>query len=181
MSKSRAAALLSLCLAVSPLVTLLAGCSEEPLGVVSGVELPRFQGKWYEIAKLPRAIQSDCHGTTAFYSERAGGLDIVNECRLGRLDGELKSITARGEVPDPSVPAKLSVDFGGIFGDYWIIDLGEKYEFAVVGHPTRDYLWVLSRTPSLDEGTLTGILERAKANGFDTSRLEYTEQAPSAQ
>lgn len=178
MSKSHAAALLALCLGATP---LLAGCAEEPLEVVSGVELQRFQGKWYEIAKLPRAIQSDCRGTTAFYTERAGGLDIVNECHLGGLAGELKSITARGEVPDPSVPAKLSVDFGGIFGDYWIIDLGEKYEFAVVGHPTRDYLWILSRTPTLDEATLTGILERAKAKGFDTGRLEYTEQASSAQ
>lgn len=158
----------------------LAGCSEEPLDVVSGVELQRFQGKWYEIGKLPRPTQADCHGTTAFYTQRAGGLDITNECRLGSLDGELKSATARGEVPDASVPAKLSVDFGGIFGDYWIIDLGEKYEFAVVGHPTRDYLWILSRTPSLDGATLDGILERARTNGFDTGRIEYTEQAPSA-
>ncbi len=165
---------------VLPLLAIMPGCSEQPLEVAGNVDLSRFQGKWYEIAKIPRATQSDCHGTVAFYTLRNGGLDISNECHLKTLDGELKSVSARGEIPDPSVPAKLSVDFGGFFGDYWIIDVGERYEYAVIGHPTRDYLWILSRTPSLDSATREGIEQRARDKQFDTSRLEDTEQAPAS-
>lgn len=174
MNFARAAALL---LVLAGAVT---GCSEEPLAVASNVDLQRFQGKWYEVAKLPRPTQADCTGTTAFYTLRAGGLDIVNECHLKTLDGELKTASARGEVPDASVQAKLSVDFGGFYGDYWVVELGDHYDFAAIGHPTRDYLWILSRTPQLDQAKLDGLLARLRDKQFDTSKLEYTEQAIAA-
>jgi apolipoprotein D and lipocalin family protein len=158
---------------------LLLGCTDDPLDVAANVDLSRFQGQWYEIAKLPRLTQADCAGTTAFYTLRDdGGVDVVNQCHTGSLEGPAKTARARGVVPDPSVPAKLSVDFGGVYGDYWILEIGERYDYAVIGHPSRDYLWILSRTPVLDAGTLEGALARTKDKGFDTSRLEYTEQAP---
>jgi len=155
-------------------------CQNAPLDVVDGVDLSRFQGRWYEIARLPRATQIDCAGTTASYQLRsAGELVVTNECSVGSLGGARRQVKALAKVTNPAVPAKLSVDFGGFFGDYWIIDLDrEAYRYAVVGHPTRQYLWILSRTPSLDEGTLAPLLDRAKQNGFDTSRLEYTKQLP---
>ena len=157
-----------------------AACQYAPLDVVDGVDLQRFQGRWYEIARLPRATQIDCAGTTASYkltSER--DLVVTNECSVGGLNGVRRWVKASAKVTNAAVPAKLSVDFGGFFGDYWIIDLDrDGYQYAVVGHPTRQYLWILSRNPTLDPPTLTPILERAAQKGFDTGRLEYTKQQP---
>ena len=156
------------------------GCHEAPpLDVVEGVDLQRFQGQWYEIAKLPRVTQADCTGTTARYELRNDReLVMTNACRLGHLAGGHHQVVAAGRVPNPTIPAKLSLEFGGFFGDYWIIDLDrEGYNYAVVGHPTRQYLWILSRTAKLDAATLASLVERARQKGFDVSRLEYTKQA----
>jgi apolipoprotein D and lipocalin family protein len=155
-------------------------CHETPLDVVEGVELGRFQGEWYEIAKLPRVTQADCTGTTARYEVKSDReLVVTNTCRLGNLAGSRRQVVAAARVPNPTVPAKLSVEFGGFFGDYWIIDLDrDGYRYAVVGHPTRQYLWILSRTPTMDTATLGPILDRASQKGFDVTRLEYTKQLP---
>ncbi|MEO7331124.1 MAG: lipocalin family protein [Minicystis sp.] len=166
----RLPAFLALLLTALPLV----GCSNEPLDTAPNVDLSRFQGRWYEIAKLPRPTQANCKGTQAFYTLRGQGLDVVNQCHLDRLDGELKQRNARAEVTDSS--AKLSIDVGGFTGDYWILEVGEHYEHAVIGVPSRDYLWILSRTPTLDEKTFTSLVQRAHDAKFDTSRLERTEQ-----
>jgi apolipoprotein D and lipocalin family protein len=158
----------------------LSACQNAPLDVVDGVDLGRFQGRWYEIARLPRATQIDCAGTTASYevtSDRE--LVVTNECSVGGLNGERRRVKASAKVTNAAVPAKLSVDFGGFFGDYWIIDLDrDGYRYAVVGHPTRQYLWILSRDRTLDRAELAAILERAAQKGFDTGRLEYTKQQP---
>jgi apolipoprotein D and lipocalin family protein len=162
------------------ILAAVAACNEEPLDVVEGVDLQRFQGEWYEIAKLPRVTQADCTGTTARYELKSNReLVVTNACRLGNLAGSRRQVVAAARVPDPAVPAKLSVEFGGFFGDYWIIDLDrDAYRYAVVGHPTRQYLWILSRTPAMDAASLAPILERAKGRGFDVTRLEYTKQTP---
>jgi apolipoprotein D and lipocalin family protein len=153
----------------------LGACSHEPLDVAGDVDLTRFQGRWYEIAKLPRATQANCKGTQAFYTLRDQGLDVVNQCHLDTLDGELSQRNARAVVTDST--AKLSIDVGGFTGDYWILEVGEHYDYAMIGVPSRDYLWILSRTPKLDEGIVAGLIERARAAKFDTSRLERTVQA----
>jgi apolipoprotein D and lipocalin family protein len=166
--------LLAAVLSVAVLVGVAPGCRSDPPLDVAPVELSRFQGKWYEIAKLPRPTQVGCENTTAFYRLRsAGELDITNECIH---DGSLRSVSARAVVTDSAVPAKLSIDVGGFYGDYWIVEVGSQYEYAVVGHPTRDYLWILSRTPTLEHDALNGIVERAQQRQFDVSRLEYTVQ-----
>ncbi len=158
------------------------GCGSEPLGVAQGVDLQQFQGKWYEIARLPRTTQTDCHGTTAFYSQAAsGGLQLVNQCNVGSADGPLNTVAMSATVPDPSTPAKLALDVGGYTGDYWILEVGPKYEYAVVGHPSRLYLWILSRTPTLDAATTQSLVARAQANHFDTSQLLYTPQPPAGE
>jgi apolipoprotein D and lipocalin family protein len=157
-------------------MAMLVGCHEK-LDVASDVDLQRFQGKWYEIAKLPRSTQSDCTATTASYSFASNGdLVLQNECHLGQPSGPLKSVAMRAKVDDPSVPAKLSLDIGGFYGDYWILEVGDHYEYAVIGTPSRAYLWILSRTPTLDEATMRGLLEHARAKNFDTSRMELTKQ-----
>src|SRR5260221_1925413 len=110
--------------------------------VAPSVDLERFQGTWYEIAKLPRATETDCSGTVASYWLRPDGdLDVASECHVGGLDGPLKSMTATAKVPDPTVSAKLALKVGCFYYDYWILEIGSSYEYAVVGHPSREYLW----------------------------------------
>jgi apolipoprotein D and lipocalin family protein len=159
------------------------GCgSKEPLDVASSVDLSRITGKWYEIARLPRTTQTDCHGTTAFYTQNADGtLRFVNQCNVGGPTGPLNTVAMSATVPDLSVPAKLALDVGGYTGDYWILEVGPNYEYAVVGHPSRLYLWILSRTPTLDPDTLQGVVSRAGGNHFDTTQLVYTPQPPGSE
>jgi apolipoprotein D and lipocalin family protein len=160
-----------------------AGCgSNAPLDVAPGVDLSRVSGKWYEIARLPRTTQTDCHGTTAFYTQNADGtMTFVNQCNVGGPTGPLDTVTMSAMVPDPSVPAKMALDVAGFTGDYWILEVGTNYEYAVVGHPSRQYLWVLSRTPTLDADVLGGVVSRAQANHFDTAQLQYTPQPPGSE
>jgi apolipoprotein D and lipocalin family protein len=156
----------------------LVGCGSEPLDVASNVDLQKFQGKWYEIARLPRATQTDCYSTTAFYSsDSSGDLQLVHQCNVGSQDGPLHTVAMSAAVPDRSVPAKLSVDVGGYTGDYWILDVGPNYEYALVGHPSRLYLWLLSRTPVLDSASTQTLVTKALELHFDTSQLIYTPQA----
>lgn len=150
--------------------------SYEPLDVAPKVDLQKVQGQWYEIAKLPRATQADCAATKAYYALKADGFTITNECHLGAPSGPLRSISMNAKVIDPAVPAKLALDIGAFYGDFWIIEVGESYEYVVVGHPSRAYFWIMSRTPTLDHDVLAGILERAQAKKFDVSKLEYTAQ-----
>jgi apolipoprotein D and lipocalin family protein len=106
---------------------------------------------------------------------------VLNECRLERPDGEPKRAEGYAKIDDPVSNAKLRVTFfWPFFGDYWILELGPEYSYSVVGHPSRDYLWILSRTPQLPQATLDGILQRVRALGFDTSRLQYTQHAPAS-
>ena len=148
------------------------------LRTVARVDLARYAGTWYEIASFPQRFQRGCTGTTATYVLRDDGeVDVLNRCRQGSLDGEEKRARGRARVVDPTTNAKLEVSFFRPFwGDYWILDLDADYSFAVVGHPSRDYLWILSRTPALEETIYQGLLARLEAQGYDTARLRRTEQ-----
>jgi len=167
-------------------LAMAAGCATStterlrlpPLQTVAHVELSRYLGSWYEIASFPQRFQRGCTATTATYTLRADGdIDVLNRCRKGSIDGEEKAARGRARVVDRATNAKLEVSFFRPFwGDYWIIDLGADYEHAVVGHPGRDYLWILSRAPTMREATYEGILARLKAKGYDTSRLKRTLQ-----
>jgi apolipoprotein D and lipocalin family protein len=178
-------ALLAACLLAGAAVSaaFASGCGgDAPLDVAPNVDLGRFQGKWYEIARLPRFTQTGCYGTTAFYSQAAGStLTFVNQCNVGSATGPLKTVSMSASVPNAAIPAKLAVNVGGYLGDYWILEVGSSYEYAVVGHPSRAYLWVLSRTPTLDAGVLQGVVDRAQARHFDTSQLQYTPQPPAGE
>lgn len=121
-------------------------------------------------------------GSTATYTIRDDGdIDVVNRCRLNSLDGKEKVAKGRARVVDKATNAKLKVSFFRPFwGDYWIIDLGQNYEYAVVGHPGRDYLWILSRTPTMDAKVYSDILGRLKTQGYDVQRLNRTLQEQSS-
>jgi apolipoprotein D and lipocalin family protein len=153
-----------------------------PLQTVPEVDLSRYVGTWYEIANYPIVFQRGCTGTTATYRLRDDGLIVVeNRCFKDSLEGREKLATGRARVVDPADGGKLEVSFFGPFwGDYWVIDLGADYGYAVVGSPGRDSLWILSRTPTLDEAVYRGILQRLRAVGYDTDRLQRTLQLENA-
>jgi apolipoprotein D and lipocalin family protein len=149
-----------------------------PLATVEKVDVSRYVGTWYEIASFPQRFQRGCTGTTATYTLRPDGeIDVRNRCTKGSLDGPEDVSEGRARVVDRTTNAKLEVSFFRPFwGDYWIIDLAPDYRFAVVGHPSRDYLWILSRTPQMDDEVYRGILARLKAQGYEIERLQRTLQ-----
>jgi apolipoprotein D and lipocalin family protein len=150
--------------------------SHSPLKVVPHVNLKKYVGTWYEIARYPHRFQKDCFASQATYTLREdGNIGVLNECRKGSPDGEMSSVKGKAWVVDPQTNAKLKVSFFWPFsGDYWIIDLGQDYEYAVVGHPSREYLWILSRTPEMDEALYNRILENLRDQAYDTSKLIRT-------
>lgn len=169
----------ALSLALGFALVMACGTAGPPLAVVPELELARYAGSWYEIASFPQPFQEGCVATRAIYSPREDGrIAVLNECRDGSFDGELRSIEGVAWVVDPEVsPAKLEVQFFWPFsGAYWVIDLDPDYRYAVVGHPSRDYLWILSREPTLDEAVYAQILDRAERQGYDLSRLRTTPQ-----
>lgn len=149
-----------------------------PLETVAHVDLPRYLGTWYEIANFPQKFQRGCTATTATYTLRSDGdIDVLNRCRKGSLAGEEKSALGRARVLDRTTNAKLEVSFFRPFwGAYWVVGLAEDYSYAVVGHPGRDYLWILSRTPVMSEAIYQGIVARLHVQGYETSRLVRTVQ-----
>jgi apolipoprotein D and lipocalin family protein len=141
--------------------------------VVPRVDLARYAGRWYEIARLPNHFQSaDCVAITANYTLRDdGSIIVLNQCRR-RRNGHVEIVRGTARIADPATPAKLKVSFGWpIVGNYWILDLGEEYEYAVVGEPTRRYLWILARVPRMEDALWQAILPRLRAQGYDTDRL----------
>lgn len=152
--------------------------SAQPLRTVSNVDLDRYTGTWYEIASFPQRFQKGCHCTTATYTRSDKGyITVENRCNRDSADGKLSYIKGKAFVEDGSGNAKLKVQFFWPFkAKYWIIDLADDYSYAVVGHPDRKYLWILSRTQRMDNDVYNGILTRLKANGYDTGKLELTEQ-----
>ena len=148
----------------------------KPLAVVPSVSIEKYMGTWYEIARYPNRFQEGCVATQVEYSLRPDDkVKVLNMCREDTVDGREKSIEGKAWSVDKETNAKLKVQFFWPFrGDYWIIDLGENYEYAVVGTPDREYLWILGRTPTLPAGTYAGILKRLERQGFDPEKLLKT-------
>lgn len=167
---------------------MLIGCSSQPvlrdssipLTTVNSVDIERYLGRWYEIARLPNQFEKNCEGVTADYSRRDDGLiSVINSCRLGSTDGKLKVAKGRARIVDTASNAKLEVSFFGPFwGDYWILELDDDYELALVGEPSGKYLWVLSRAPKLHPEVLAATLNRLKDFGYETDKLYYPKQPP---
>jgi len=149
---------------------------------VANVDLARYMGRWYEIARYPNSFQDGLVGVIAEYALNPDGtVKVVNTGRKRVLDGPLSRAEAKGWTASRESNAKLYVQFIWPFkADYWIIDLGEDYEYAVVGQPSRRYLWILSRTPQLDTATYDAICRRLLNQGYDPAMLVRTPQPPSA-
>jgi apolipoprotein D and lipocalin family protein len=166
-----------------------AGAKEKtpPPEVVPEVDLDKYAGRWYEVARFPNRFQKDCTGdVTATYTLREDGeIDVLNQCR--EKGGQFKKAEGRARRASKDGPnTKLEVRFAPAFlrflpfvwGDYWIIDLAPDYSHAVVGDPSRKYLWVLARAPQMGEEAYRAAVSRAEAQGFDVSRLSKTTHTP---
>jgi apolipoprotein D and lipocalin family protein len=181
----------ALALSVTFFLTL-ASCagvdSRGPLPTASSVDLTRYAGVWYEIARLPMWFQRHCVDSKAIYTTRPDGtIGVHNECvtdtdGLGQADG-------LATVVDPKTNARLTVVFDNFFarlfgssrdGNYWIIDLDPDYRTSLVGTPDRRYLWILSRSPRMDESTYQRLVERARQLGFPVSDLIRAQRSSSS-
>jgi apolipoprotein D and lipocalin family protein len=141
------------------------------------VDLKKYLGTWYEIARYPNRFQKKCvSDVRATYSLMSDGkVSVVNQCV--QANGKMKTAKGRANVVDHTGNAKLKVTFfWPFYGDYWILDLDPDYTFAVVGEQDRKYLWILSRTPEIDSTLYNEILERITNQGYDTSKLIRTPQ-----
>ena len=160
----------------------ISGCQGIPrktspeLQVVAHVDIERYLGKWYEIALYPNWFEEGCFRSTAFYEKLDNGqIKVTNRCRMYGSEGELNEAIGKANIVDKRTNAKLKVQFFWPFkGDYWIIDLDKDYQYAVVSEPARQYLWILSRSPNLDNQTLEQLKNKIREKGFDLSYLKKT-------
>lgn len=138
------------------------------------VDVARYMGHWYEIARFPKWFERDAHGVTADYSlSEDGTVSVVNTAHKGAVEGPIKKATAKAWPVEPG-RSRFKVRFYWPFkGDYWIIMLDPDYRWAVVGNPNKTSLWILSRTPTLPEDEEREILRKVAALGYDTSKLEH--------
>lgn len=150
--------------------------------VVPHVDLTRYAGDWYELARLPMIFQKGCVASATSYMLRPGGeLEVLNSCR-DEKDGHLREAKGKGWVVDRKTNAKLKVSFFWPFrSDYWIIDLGRDYEYAVVGTPDRNHLWILARSRHLSPQVMERLLARLKDQGFATDKLIWRKEWPEPQ
>jgi apolipoprotein D and lipocalin family protein len=171
------------------MLTALGGAQEPvkaPLEAVARMDLNRYMGTWYEVARLPFRFQDQCVGdVTATYAVQSdGSVQVVNRCRT--RDGsvsEARGVARKADAESPDT--KLRVRFAPgwlsflpfVWGDYWVIDLAPDYSYAAVGEPGRKYLWILSRTPSMEEAQLQHVLAKVRENGYDLARLIRTQNS----
>lgn len=146
------------------------------------LDLERYLGKWYEIAHLPNVFQASCaRGSFATYRRLVNGqIEVRNECV--KADGSVERIVGVARVEDKKTQSKLGVSFFEVmgirpfWGDYWVLGIGDSYQFSVVGDRNRKYAWILSRTPKLSDTDLKAALQILSRNGFETDKLKYTKQ-----
>jgi apolipoprotein D and lipocalin family protein len=186
-SLSRAMALLPTLLLVGAAGFLVGCATGRPTGnravpePAKPVDLGRYLGKWYEMARYEAGFEQDCGGATAEYALRPDGLvSVTNTCREGAPDGQVRSITGRARIVPDSGDAKLKVSFFGPFfvGNYWVMDHADDYSWTIVGEPTGKYLWILTRDPTPDQATKDALVDRVASLGYDTGMLRFTRQPP---
>jgi len=149
--------------------------------VVDDLDLERYAGTWHEIARIPNRFQKDCvSNTTAQYTVLEDGkVEVINRCI--RENGGLMETKGIAKQASGDNPARLEVSFVRVlgqqlfWGDYWVIGLGEDYEYAIVGHPDRKYGWILAREPVLGEETLQSIHAQLLQQGYDPEQFEFAE------
>jgi len=145
---------------------------------VKSLDLNRYLGKWYEIARFPHSFEKDLVGVTATYSLREDGkIKVLNQGYKNTLDGELSVAEGKAKIPNKLEPAKLKVSFFWIFyGDYNVLELDENYQYVMIGSSTDKYFWILSRTPQMEPAIYEMLLEKALKRGYNLDKLEKVPQ-----
>lgn len=175
------------CLLLSFILLSAASCSNFEKGPVGNTHVPdpeksvdlnRYIGRWYEIARYEAGFQKECEYVTADYSLRPDGkIKVVNSCRRGTLDAPLALAEGQAYVVDGSQNAKLRVSFlWPFYGNYWVLDHGEAYDWAIVGEPLGRYLWLLFRTPHPSDQEVQKVKGRAAQMGYNLGFLRMTRQ-----
>lgn len=164
--------------------TFASGQSTWVLKPIDNLDVSRYLGRWYEIAKFPNRFQQQCvSDTSADYAVRPdGNLSVLNQCRLA--DGQWERAIGLAKRVREGSSAQLQVRFAPawlsflpwVWGDYWVVDLDERYELAAVSEPGRQYLWILSRTPVVDNERYSALLSRLVQMGLDVNKLEKSAQ-----
>ena len=158
--------------------------SDQAVKTVASLDVPRYLGTWYEIAKFPNWFQKKCvSNTKAVYTAKPdGNLRVLNSCKTaGGETSEAEGLARQiGAKDSPKLEVRFAPEWLSflplVWGDYWVIDLDSQYQVAAVSDPRREYLWVLSRTPQLDPKVYADLLQRLKQQQFDIQKLELTSQ-----
>jgi len=145
---------------------------------VKSLDLNRYLGTWYEIARFPHSFEKNLVGVTATYSLRDDGkIKVLNQGYKNTLDGELSVAEGKAKIADPLKPANLKVSFFWIFyAEYNVLELDENYQYAMIGSSSDKYFWILCRTPQMDSATYEMLLEKARNRGYNLSKLEKVPQ-----
>lgn len=161
------------CLALSCAPALAAPEPAKP------VDMSRYLGRWYEIARLPSLLERNCQASTADYQrEPDGRMTVIESCHQGAPDGPLMTHRVGVKVLDPGVNAKLRLSFFPLVSrDYWVLDHADNYDWAIVARSNTNYLWLFDRRPNPPPAEVATMVARAKALGYDTSRLIFTKQS----
>jgi apolipoprotein D and lipocalin family protein len=159
------------------------GCQKEKpenmdLSTVKELDLERYMGTWYEIARFDHSFERDLVGVTAYYELRPDGkITVINAGYKNSFEGKYKTAKGKAKQPNPNEPGKLKVAFFLFFyADYFILELDKDYQWVLIGSSSEKYLWILSRTPQPERETLDEILEKARERGYDTDKLIWVEQ-----
>ncbi len=169
-------------LSLITILILLTSCTEHgemiDKRVVKDFSIEPYLGKWYEIARYDHSFERGLVGVTANYSLRDDGkIKVVNAGYKGTLEGERSEATGKAKIPDPRNPAKLKVSFFWIFyGDYFVLELDEDYQWAVIGSSSDKYLWILARAPQINEDLYLELTNRLDKRGYDVNKLIRVEQ-----
>lgn len=142
------------------------------------VEIDRYLGRWYEVYRYEAAFFKDCEAVFADYTRNPdGSIRVVNSCRKGAVDGKLKTATGKAKIVDTASGAKLKVSFfGPFYGDYWVLDRADDYQWAIVGEPSGRYMWVLSREPRITDSQKAMLRRRVEELGYDWKLARATQQ-----
>lgn len=148
---------------------------------VKELDLNRYLGTWYEIARFPHSFEKNLVGVTATYSLRDDGkIEVLNQGYKNTLDGEKSKAVGKAKIPNKLEPGKLKVSFFWIFyADYYVLELDENYQYAMIGSSSDKYFWILSRTPKMDPVIYEMLLEKARKRGYNLSKLEKVPQKKS--
>ena len=163
---------------------VMAQQSDQSVKTIASLDVPRYLGTWYEIAKFPNWFQKKCvSNTKAVYTAKSdGNLRVLNSCKTASGETSEAEGLARqiGAKDSPKLEVRFAPEWLSflslVWGDYWVIDLDSQYQVAAVSDPRREYLWVLSRTPQIDPKAYADLLQRLKQQQFDIQKLELTSQ-----